>query len=126
MKNLNIGFILAMAFSIVFWIIFTSLVFGGRSSQWPKVRAEYLKKHPTCAVCDGTKKLEVHHITPFSDNSALELDANNLITLCEGKKGLNCHFVFGHLCNYQKSNPDVRKDASEWNKKLKQNFGKGK
>ena len=27
-----------------------------RSKQWPKVRKEYLKKHPKCFICLGIKK----------------------------------------------------------------------
>jgi len=35
---------------------------NGRSSAWRKIRNEHLKDHPCCAVCGGTKKLNVHHI----------------------------------------------------------------
>jgi len=103
-------------------LIFAGLIYGGgRSNQWHKVRAAYLKAHPACAVCGSTEKLEVHHIKPFSQNPELELDPNNLITLCEGKKyGVNCHLFFGHLGNYKKFNPNVRQDANEWNLKLNQ------
>jgi 5-methylcytosine-specific restriction enzyme A len=69
-----------------------------RSPQWPKVRAEHLKKNPTCAVCDGTAKLEVHHIVPFHIDSTKELEPTNLLTLCESKEnGINCHLAFGHV-----------------------------
>lgn len=91
-----------------------------RSSDWPKVRAEHLKKNSTCAVCDGKAKLEVHHIKPFHEHPELELDPNNLITLCESKNnGINCHLAFGHLGHYQAANPTVRRDALSWNRKLK-------
>ncbi len=116
-----------------FWIIaailflliilsFVCSVFGARSSQWPKVRAEFLKTHPRCAVCGSTKKLEVHHIIPVHIDASKELDPNNLITLCESKKyGVNCHLWFGHLGSYRRYNPFVARDANEWNIKLRRN-----
>ena len=92
---------------------------GSRSGQWPKVRTYFLKENPTCAVCGGNKTLEVHHIKPFHTNPDLELDLNNLITLCENKKnGVNCHLLFGHLGNYRCQNPNVVEDSYEWNKKI--------
>lgn len=91
-----------------------------RSPQWPKVRAEHLKKNQTCAVCSGDRTLEVHHIKPFHLQPDLELNPTNLITLCESKdNGINCHLAFGHLGNYKNANPSVVKDAKAWNKKLK-------
>lgn len=91
-----------------------------RSSQWPKVRAEHLKKNAACALCNGTKSLEVHHIQPFHLKPELELEPKNLITLCESKSnGINCHLAFGHLGNYQSMNPTVIRDCREWNRKIK-------
>jgi len=70
-------------------------------------------------VCGGVKKIEVHHIIPFSQNPELELDPNNLITLCETKKyGINCHLLIGHCGNYRWSNPDVVQDANYWRLKI--------
>ena len=91
-----------------------------RSSKWPSARKKHLKSHPTCAVCGGTTKLEVHHIQSYNSHPELELDPDNLITLCESKSrgGLNCHLVFGHLTNYKKINQCVVEDAAYWNKKL--------
>lgn len=84
-----------------------------RSSKWPKVRSEHLKKNPECAVCGGTSKLEVHHIIPIHIDSTLELYAGNLITLCESKKyGINCHLAVGHLGDYaERFNLVVNDDA---------------
>ena len=92
-----------------------------RSSKWPTVRKNHLKEHPSCAVCGGTKKLEVHHIKSFCEFPELELEPTNLITLCESKNkgGLNCHLIFGHLANYKLSNPTVAEDAKVWCEKLK-------
>ena len=58
-----------------------------RSDQWPKVRKTHLASHPTCELCGGEKKLEVHHMRPFHLHPELELEPSNLITLCEADKG---------------------------------------
>lgn len=95
-----------------------------RSPLWRYVRAQHLKRNPTCAVCGGTEKLEVHHIRPFHINPELELNPNNLITLCESKKkGVTCHQFFGHLGDYRKVNLDVEVDAKVWNAKLRNDCG---
>lgn len=92
-----------------------------RSKDWPRVRREHLKRFPTCALCGGDKTIEVHHKKMYSKNPQLELDPNNLITLCEsGKNGIVCHRAFGHLGNYQRENPDVVEDVEKWHIKLTQ------
>jgi hypothetical protein len=83
-----------------------------RSSRWPAVRDAYLTSHPACACCGETKKVEVHHIMPFSNDPSLELDPNNLITLCEvASNGIICHICVGHGGNYRYYNPNVKLDA---------------
>ena len=83
-----------------------------RSPRWPKVRAEHLKNNPTCALCGGQKKLEVHHVVPFHIDATLELEPTNLITLCESKKGgVNCHLFIGHAGSYRRQNIYVRADV---------------
>ena len=91
-----------------------------RSPKWPAVRAAHLKAHPTCEACGegSTKILNVHHVVPFHVDPSKELDEANLITLCEGPV-VNCHLHFGHLRNWKSWNVDVRKDAAEWLKKIK-------
>ena len=88
------------------------LVFGGdRSSQWPKVRAAHLKAHPCCAVCGTRKDVQVHHIKPFHIKPELELDPNNLVTLCTSKYwGFNCHLAVGHGGNFRYENANVLED----------------
>ena len=91
-----------------------------RSSQWPKVRREFLKAHPACAVCGSTKNLEAHHVLPFHLHPQLELDPSNLIALCETPAhGMHCHLAVGHLLNYKSFNANVREDAKDWAKKIK-------
>jgi len=90
-----------------------------RSSKWAKVREQFLKENPACAVCGSTKKLEAHHIIPFHLCPERELDPTNLIPLCESKRyGINCHLLFGHLGCYTSFNETVVSDAAAWNKKL--------
>jgi len=90
-----------------------------RNKLWYKVRKIFLKDNCTCAVCGGNKKIEVHHIKPFYLFPELELDINNLITLCENKKyGVNCHLLFGHLGDYKKYNINVINDVKIWKDKL--------
>lgn len=69
--------------------------FSVRSPEWHKVEKAHLKKESKCQWCGGDDKLQVHHIKPFHVNPADELDANNLITLCE-VVGKDCHLLYGH------------------------------
>jgi hypothetical protein len=92
-----------------------------RSSHWPAVRAAHLKDHPGCAVCGDTKHVNVHHIHPFHLHPQLELDPENLITLCEDEHYVNCHLFIGHLGNFHGYNPAVIADAAEWRKKMLDN-----
>ena len=90
-----------------------------RSAKWPSVRKEHLRTHGTCAVCGGKQKLNVHHILPFHLDRQKELDAENLITLCEGNSTINCHLRFGHWGNFaRKYNPCIREDAAKWSKRF--------
>lgn len=91
-----------------------------RSGHWPTVRKQHLALHPTCALCGGAVKIEVHHIRPFHLHPDLELDPSNLVTLCEADKGgANCHLLFGHLGNFKSFNVEVVSDASHWSEKIK-------
>jgi len=91
-----------------------------RSGKWRYRRRKHLKKFPRCAVCESKKKLEVHHIIPFSVDPSLELEDSNLVTLCENKKyGCNCHLLIGHLGNYQRTNLTCLQDIDTWHKKIK-------
>ncbi|NBX82458.1 HNH endonuclease [bacterium] len=97
----------------------TEELFGaGRSGKWPRVRREHLEREPTCVACGRSRDLEVHHIVPFHDRPELELDPENLITLCADP----CHLVFGHVLNFRRSNPYVREDAERYRERIR-NFG---
>ena len=89
-----------------------------RSKHWPSVRAVHLKNSPKCIACGGTVGLEVHHVVPFHVDPSLELLDSNLVTLCDKPGKDDCHLVVGHLGNFKKDNPNVRKDAAELLKKV--------
>jgi len=89
-------------------------ILSDRSSQWTSVRKEHLKKQSFCMCCGSKTKLEVHHIEPFHINPDRELDPTNLLTLCS-----KCHFVFGHLMDYNSWNPEVEIDSSVYYLKVK-------
>jgi hypothetical protein len=80
-----------------------------RSTQWPAVEKAHLRKEPFCRYCGGQRALQVHHIRPFHLHPEDELNAANLITLCEdAKDGIECHLHIGHLGNWKLFNPHVR------------------
>jgi 5-methylcytosine-specific restriction endonuclease McrA len=90
----------------------------GRSGSWPKVRREHLARNPVCEACGRRESLEVHHVVPFKDNPGLELDPDNLVTLC----GDPCHIVHGHLMSWRRINPEVREDCRRYRQKMR-DFG---
>lgn len=87
-----------------------------RSPEWPAVAHAHLQREPGCAVCGHQGQgLQVHHIKPFHLYPELELDPNNLITLCE-LKGRTHHLLIGHLDDWESYNPQVRTDARRYHK----------
>ena len=94
-----------------------------RAFDWPEIREAHIKKHPRCAFCGSTKYLDVHHIKPVSTHPELELDLENLVTLCSYStrfKGLNCHLAIGHAFFWQRINPNVLRDIAYLRKLLAQ------
>jgi hypothetical protein len=79
-----------------------------RSSKWKEFQKKFLQKNPNCAACGSIKKLNVHHKKPFHLHPELELDENNLVTLCMDKK--ECHLLIGHLNSFRKYNPNIDED----------------
>lgn len=97
------------------WFLSKNRIRGAvRSGKWSKVRKEHLSKNPTCAVCGTSTKLEVHHIVPVHIDETKELDPDNLITLCDKY----CHFIFGHLMNWNFYNTSIINDAAVFSKKI--------
>jgi len=90
-----------------------------RSANWRALRNLHIIMNPACAVCGSTKNLEAHHIIPYNVSPELELELDNLITLCESKRyGVNCHLFFGHLGNYRNYNQTVKEDTAVWGKRI--------
>ena len=91
---------------------------AARSPQWPRFRKTYLAGK-VCAVCGGTKQLELHHIKRFYTNPELELDPANVLPLCEsGANGIKCHIFVGHLGDYKSINVNVIGDADVWRNRI--------
>jgi 5-methylcytosine-specific restriction endonuclease McrA len=88
-----------------------------RSSEWRKVAKEHLKHQPACAACGYRgKKRQVHHIKPFHLHPQLELDPDNLITLCSAR-GREHHLLLGHLDEWASYNEHIRTDVKRFYRK---------
>lgn len=85
-----------------------------RSSGWEAVRDAHILKSPLCVACGGNKLLQVHHIVPFSVVAGLELDPDNLLTLCMGD--FDCHLKLGHGGSFRRYNDRVVQDAMKFHK----------
>ena len=84
-------------------------LFGStRHKNWPKLRKEWLRGHPNCAVCDKPAKT-VHHKIPVHIDKSKELRIDNLITLCS-----HCHLIFGHLKSFYSYNNNIDNDSLIW------------
>lgn len=84
-----------------------------RSSGWSRVRKEFYNKNSECEVCGTKKKIEIHHYRDFSTYPELELDLNNLRSLCR-----YCHLLFGHKMNYRDINLELDSDIKFWDNRL--------
>ena len=79
---------------------------ANRSPRWRAVRELHLTRQPACFACGTTDDLEVHHICDFSTYPSLELEPDNLLTLC-GDKANCCHLYHGHGGNWRGINKAV-------------------
>lgn len=87
-----------------------------RSSHWPTVEKHFREANPKCAICESVDRLNVHHKKPFHLHPELELDTNNLITLCMSK--MECHLMIGHGDDFKAYNPNIETDAPLLNKDI--------
>lgn len=88
-----------------------------RSPQWASVATAHLLREPHCVACGYRgKHLQVHHIKPFHLHPHLELDPDNLITLCEAR-GREHHLLLGHLDAWESFNEHVRADVRHFYRK---------
>src|ERR1035437_3913742 len=76
-----------------------------RSGKWPTVEKHFKESNSTCAACGSKNRLNIHHILPFHVHPELELDPNNLITLCMDTK--ECHLKIGHCGSFKTYNPNI-------------------
>lgn len=88
-----------------------------RSPKWRALQKSFLIKNNECAACGSKKQLQVHHILPFDDYPELELQENNLITLCMSEK--DCHLLIAHGGNFRRYCPNVKKYVDQLKKKQK-------
>jgi len=87
----------------------------GRSGKWPRVRAEHLARQPDCQACGKRGgDMEVHHCRPYAEHPELELEPQNLLTLCADP----CHLVHGHLMNFRRHDPDVVVNCRNFRERL--------
>jgi 5-methylcytosine-specific restriction protein A len=82
---------------------------GSRSGKWPAVRQRFIKEHPCCEACGSLQDLNVHHIFSFHDHPELELDPDNLITLCRKH-----HFLMGHSNRWATTNKNCQKEVKAY------------
>jgi 5-methylcytosine-specific restriction protein A len=88
-----------------------------RSSEWSRVAKEHLRREPACVACGYKgRKRQVHHIKPFHLHPQLELDPQNLITLCEAR-GREHHLLLGHLDEWESYNEHIRADVKHFYRK---------
>lgn len=83
-----------------------------RSPQWRALRQRFLRAHPVCEACGRLEKLNVHHIIPVHHRTDLELEWENLLTLCEWPTW-NCHLRIGHRGNWQSFDEDAPQVAAQ-------------
>ena len=93
-----------------------SRTFGvARSGGWPTFRKANIKKNCECCGRKGTflKPLQLHHRKPFHLQPELELDPDNIITLCG-----DCHLLVGHLMSFHSFNTSVKEDSKSWKERI--------
>lgn len=90
------------------------VVEGDRSPDWPRVRAEHLRKEPECQVCGTRENIDVHHIVPVWIDRFQELSRENLVSLCRPH-----HFLFGHLMAWSSVNERCMADVRQWQERIR-------
>ena len=91
-----------------------------RSGMWPCVEKHARERDGKCMYCGATEHLQVHHLLPFHIHPELELNPDNLITLCM-VPGVECHYHHGHLdpirhvANWHSFNPTIQAECDQRN-----------
>lgn len=90
-----------------------------RSPHWHTVEKEHRMIEPTCAICGGSDRIQVHHTSPPFEycfaigRLDLELDERNLFSICEGDVN-DHHILVGHLDDFKSWNPDFHTNHHRW------------
>lgn len=87
--------------------------FAPRSPGWEKFAKAFLANYPHCVVCKTAKSCVPHHVEPYHLRPDLELDSDNLVTLCPPH-----HLLFGHFMEWRSYNLNVRHDAAFYANKI--------
>lgn len=82
---------------------------GSRSGAWARIRNQHVEAHPRCEACGSKVELNVHHLQPFHVHPELELDPDNLITLCRKH-----HFWLGHHGDWSEVNLNCLQEVKEY------------
>jgi len=92
---------------------------ASRSPKWEQFKKQFELTHPKiCAVCGRKNKNQLHHKLPFHISPENELNADNVMWLCEGLGTGNHHLWWGHLGNFKSWNVNVTEDTSIWRDKI--------
>ncbi len=103
---LLIGSVLGYLFVNVKDSVYSALT--KRNPKWWGVRTTHITVYNKCKVCSTQKSLDVHHIIPVSVDPSLELNFDNLVTLCR-----HHHFYIGHKGNWNDFNINVEEDCNQ-------------
>lgn len=92
------------------WLnLFQDRTFGAvRSHEWRYFRNMNIKDK--CEICGSKFFLELHHVFPFHIRPDLELDENNVVTVCRRH-----HYEFCHFLNWKKFNIDIKNHIEKIN-----------
>ena len=83
-----------------------------RSPQWPAFLKRFLAGK-ACAVCGRRDEpLTGHHIVPFHVDPARELDASNVLPVCDDSPTRRCHLLVCHLGDWRLWNRQAREHAA--------------
>jgi hypothetical protein len=73
-----------------------------------------------CVLCASVLSLQVHHIIPLSKNSDLNLNMDNLVTLCK-----ICHVTKAHKDSWVNVDPDIQTELLLYIQKITETIGVG-
>lgn len=78
-----------------------------RDGRWPALAKAHLQREPWCIACGRVDACVPHHVVPVHAAPQMELEPDNLVTLCPV-----CHLLIGHGRDWRAWNPHVRADCA--------------